>query len=389
MKRNISDLLDSLQVHPIYFESDTPLSPSRIKEKTMSKVKEKTSTMHRVRIRMFIAAAVILALTISTVAAEELFGAGDFFRDILYDRLKEKQQLIEENGQDISIRQSMTDRQMEMINQMGQVYHESVTSEGTTIIPIAGYGDENVFYLRLKVEGPKGSVLPDGLRYTFYGNWEQRDAVFEKMNGLDQAMWTLPDEDPTDHVKEFLIQITVNYDSQEKLNDGSPFLYHIYGLYRLIPEEGYSDTYEQILPGDFVIDLSCLNRIEMVELDVEGIGYHRSEKGTLIDLEGESVQIPYDYTVTLSSLKISPLSVCWSCSYERSDPTWKVNLDIQVVLKDGTVVPHSGDISAGMVEDNGRSYFETEGMAVFDVPVDLDEVAYILIGEEEKVFFPE
>lgn len=369
MKRRISDLLDGIREDSVELEQSAPLSSRRIKELTMEKIAKKRAP-RRVLSKVLLAAATIVVLTMTALSAEEL-GAGDWFRDILAGREENEIKLEEQLG---------------FIDDIGQVYQQSMTSEGTTITPIAGYGDENVFYLRLKVEGPEGTLLPDGEHYGFHGSWEQRETVFNHSAGLDHGVWTLPDSDPKDNVKEFLICVTVVPGTDRKLNDGSPLPLHIYGLYKEVLTENGINDFQKILPGEFMLDLSYFNRIEMVELDVKGLSYHRNEVGTQIQLNGEETQISFDYTVTLSSMKISPLSICWTCDYEMSDPTWKAGLDFQVVMKDGTEVS---------MRYRGSGYDEDHPLAagisigIFDVPIDLTQVNYILIGGEHKVYLPE
>lgn len=370
MKRSISDLMDHICVSDVEIEQNTPLSSQRIKELTMDKIKEK-APKRQLKLRILLVAAIIAMLTMTTFAAEE-FEAGDWFRDILKSRGTNETEIEE---------------QVAFIDEIGLVYQQSMTSEGTTITPIAGYGDENVFYLRLKVEGAEGTVLPDGERYCFYGSWEQRDAVLEYPDELEHGLWVLPDAEPEDNVKEFLAEITVIPGTTRKLNDGSPLLYHIYGLFQRIPVENDVDAFQQILPGDFVLDLSYFNQVDMTELDVEGLSYHREETGTLINLEGEEHEIPYAYTVTLSDLKISPLSICYHCSYEMSDPEWKVGVDFQVVMKDGTEAKMTYRRGSGYEE--AHPWAASRNVAIFDVPIDLAQVDYILIGGEYKVYIPE
>ena len=185
---------------------------------------------------------------------------------------------------------------------------------------------------------------------------------------------------------DFLVSIMVIPGADIKLNSGNSIIFRIFGLFEEVPQPDGINTFRQILPGEFSLDLALYNRVEMTELDVKGLSYHKDEVGTQIEVNGEETQIPYDYTITLSSMKISPLSICWTCEYEMSDPSWKVGFDYQVVLKDGSVVPVSRWRGSGYEESH---HFAAErNVAIFESPVDLADVDYILIGGEHKVFLP-
>lgn len=368
MKQRISDLLDEIMDDSVEMETRTPLSSRRIKELTMAKMTKKKGS-RRVLPKMLLAAAIIAVLTITALAAEEM-GAGDWFRDIFAGRGAEETEL---------------EQQLSFIDSIGQVYQQSMTSEGTTITPIAGFGDENVFYLRLRLAGPEGTVLPDGAQYKFLGKYDQERWVVDNPEELNYELTVLPDQNQKDNEKEFLIRVIALPDSGRKLNDGNPLPLYISGLYQEITTESGSNELQKVLSGDFTLDLVYYNHVEMTELDVNGLSYHRKETGISIDLQGREQEIPYEYTATLSSMKISPISISWTCSYEMSDPTWKAGLDVQIVMKDGSKVSMRC-IGSGYDEDH--HFAASMGAGIFDVPIELEQVDYILIGSEHKVYLP-
>ncbi len=363
MKRRISDLLDEIAADEVNLETGTPLSAQRIKEITMKKIPTR-KPKHRLLSKAPLAAAMLLALALSAAAVERL-SAGEWFRDI-----------FREKGGAENL-----DAQVAYVDEIGKADFESQTDQGTTITPLAAYGDENICYLLLKVTGPEGTVLPDDVSYYFCNREEGENPLDDPE--LYEGMWVLQDGDPKDNEKEFLIKVMAMPEAEQKLNDGTPVPYHIYGLYQY--EEGKGE-YQRLLPGEFTLDLSLCNQVETKALNVDGISYYREEIGTQHKLDGTKEEIPYNYTVTFSEMNMSPLSISWICGYEMSDPTWKVGVDIQVIMKDGTQAAIVWGRGSGFGE--GHDFAATRQNAFFDVPIDLKDVDYILIGGEHKVYLP-
>ena len=144
MKRNISDLLDSYPVEGLDLGSTTPYSSSRIKELTMSKVSTNKPRKHLRPLRFLAVAAIISALTVSAMAVGHMLGAGTLLQNFFAER----------GG-------ALSDGQIQVIDQMGKTFESGVTSNGTTITPIAALADENVYYLRLQIKAPENVILPE------------------------------------------------------------------------------------------------------------------------------------------------------------------------------------------------------------------------------------
>ena len=121
MKRNISDLLDSYPVEGLDLGITTPYSSSRIKELTMNKVSMNKPRKHIRPLRFLAVAAIISTLTVSALAVGHVLGAGALLQNFC----------AEKNG-------SLSDGQIQVIDQMGKTFENGVTSNGTTITPIAG-----------------------------------------------------------------------------------------------------------------------------------------------------------------------------------------------------------------------------------------------------------
>lgn len=375
MNRRISDMLDELQAEPLNLEQNTPLSSQRIMELTMSRMNRKENKPSRIAFRLLVAAAVIAALAFSAVAAEQIFGAGDFFKGFF-----EQQKLDESSWETHSIEEqtvppTISQGQVEVMNEMGKTYEESITSNGTTITPIACFGDENYFYLRIRVEAPENVILPDGILYQFFNAYGDEEFRLEYPEGSYKSAGYLPsfevleDSDPNDNVKEFIIAMAAAGDL--KFNDGVEKKLAFEGLW----EQMDNHEYRQILSGDFEIDITIINEMKMVELDVAGLTYTGSfDQATT----GRHVE----WETTVARLSISPLSAEWAINYTISDDSFSVSLYMQIVMKDGS--------SPVLNYGTGHQYQGyRDGKYIFDVPIDLDEIDYVLIGGKHKIYLTE
>ena len=419
MKKRISDMLDGLNAPDMELNEKTPLSSERIKELTMSKINHTEKKGKRIVFRVLAAAAVIAALTMTAMAAEEIFGTGDWFRDVLNIQLEKDAQHAEEIG--VSIRETISEGQIEVVNELGKVFEEqSYTDQGTTMTLTAAYADENVIHLYLKAEAPEGTVLPDDINYTFYdfnndededGHWYHlklaEDAPYE-ISGHFHEIEAMPDDDPTDNKKDFHVRITTQSGMEMKFNDGVSKYLNITGIYEQVPNvDGDIDGYVQIAPGRFTFDIGMVNELEIIQLNVDGLTYggdvtetwtHDSPCLPLCEenLTGEKDQrtgLPihsesWAYSVTAKKLTISPLSADWEVEYTSSDGRHSYGLDFKVVMKDGT--------SPMNLPGGGRTDTDNwcSGTTLFATPIDFDEVDYILMGDEElgetyKVYLPE
>lgn len=412
MKRRISDILDGFRDGTVELESSTPLSSERIKELTMSKINQKKkSTRKRIGFRILVAAAAISLVTMTAFAAEQVFGAGDWFRSVLNERLKEDKQTVQENHLDLNIQETISEGQIEVVNELGQNFQPvTQTSEGTTMTLAAAYADENAIHLYFQVEAPEGTVLPDNILYQFYdsnndfdeeGHWyvlELAEDAPYALTGYFDEIEALPDADPADNKKDFHVTITTQSGMEMKFNDGVSKYYNITGIYeQVLDVDGDEDGYELLAPGEFTFNIGIVNDAKMVELDVDGLTYggHKTETWTHDSpcmelckevLTGETdpeTGLPvhcesWDYTVTAKRLTISPLSADWECEYTTSNKRIGQELKFQIVMKDGTNPRLFGGGGAHNEEEGWSS-----GTVFFNTPIDLDEVDYILIGDPD------
>lgn len=394
MNRNISDLMDHIRDADVELETNTPLSASGIKELTMRKIEQKKNPK-RIAFRVLMAAAIIVTLAVSVFAAEKIFGAGDWFRD--------------------AYEGSISEDQVEVINQLGKSFEpQSITSEGTTVTLASAYGDENVLYLYLKVAAPEGIVLPDDIIYDFcdhnndvnneFGYWESitvPEGSPYKNVGYDMRIEPLADENPSDNEKEFVVRFHSYQAETAKFNDGVTKFFHMTGIYEQVPDvDGDTDGYVLLAPGDFTFEVGIVNEASWLELDVSDTIYSGTKSRTWtcgfetcgefcegLETNGREHTEYWDVTVVPISLKISNISAEWACNYRISDMSKTYGLDFQIFMKDGTNPAMS---FGGGANREGHS----EGTVLFDKPIIMEEIDYILIGDEElgetyKIYLPE
>lgn len=394
MKRRISDLVSGIWDDPVVLNSETPLSSRRIKERTMSKIRKEKKTMNgkRIAFRILVAAAAVSLMTMTALAAENIFGVGDWFRDVLNMQLEEKQeQYQEERG--VSLQETLSEGQVAILNKLGKDFQPQTQKSGdATITMTAAYGYEYMMCMYFSVQAPEGTVLPDDILYTCYSRKDEppltvdAGAPYEVM-GHQVEFIALPDKDPTDNEKNFYAVINAQDGMEATFSDGWSKHFHMTGLYeQVVDQYGNEDGFEPFFTGDFsfAIGTEVIN-IPWVELDVEGLSYDVhwvrtwTHNSPCLDVCGEHLtgetepetglpihSVLYDYRITLQSMKISPYGV------EAVSEDGYV--DVRVIMKDGS--------SPLMFRDN-----------CFQYPIDLSQVDYILLGNPEhgstqKVYLP-
>lgn len=375
MRKRISDLLDACQDDSVELSGNTPLSSARIKELTMNKITPKKKHLYRLPARLLAAAAIVAALTASAFAAVYIAGAGELM-----------QGFFAKDGD------PLTSGQIESLDQVGQIFEDGVTDNGATITPVAALADEHCYYLRLRVEAPEGTVLPDldpdvdGF-YQFAGrNWPEEKLTLTGPDGGDlreQANisimfdW-LPDEVPTDNMKEAVIKITpVNStNSAVAFNDGTSKVLTIPGLWVQSPYKEYTPIFK----GEFAFDIGKHFESRSLAVDGNGADYHD--------------QTGYGFTLWLDRVELTPLSVAiWyrdNIIGEGQNYVYAGLEGMRIVLKDGTVFLDTMPWWEFDAEANG---WDAETMMAdgpqrdmdfsfpFEQPLDLDQVDYIQFGE--------
>lgn len=379
MKRNISDLLDRYPAEDVELGGNTPYSPTRIKEITMKNIHTETKSRKRgfKPARLLVAAAVAAAFTVSALAAGRLLG-GELFGDVF------------SRGND-----SLTPGQMETIDRLVQTFEgqdgaapAAVTDNGASITPLAALADGNIYYLRLRVEAPEGTTLPDldwerdGACYQLFGPEAADRLTLEPAQGAYPAdafgyqlnFRPLPDSEPNDNVKEFVVQFTNLSDDGIALNDGVSKQLTIHGLWT----QDSDKVYTPIFTGEFAFDIGLNFQSQLLDLAVDGLTWSTRA-------EDEFRGVAYDVTNTVKQMSLSPLSLSYRYTTTLpKDNNWiGAGLGpVEIVLKDGTAIPciHGCDTDVGDSQTGTR---ELEGFVVFDQPLDLSQVDYVQYGENK------
>ena len=371
MKHRYSDLLDGVSAEDVTLKKMPLVSSRRIREKTfeqlgVSKKKRKLSVMSRVAV----VAAVFASLMITACAADTMFNDGAFFGGFFGNEFTEKQQALFED--------------------MGQNFNQSVTSNGTTITLLWGIADEDCMYLHFRVTAPESVVLPDlednqayslrdkNLKYSavvhYLPNDYQRPNNWKK-SWTDPLVTPLPDEDPTDNVKEFVARLWKESNNDVYIFNGPwPKRLTFSGLFiHQLREKGE----QQLLGGDFEFDISIHNEnrdLQSITVDAGGVTYYNEE---------------YEFTTTVHSVTITPLRILVDCDRTQANNKYifPKGGPIQIVMKDGTTIdameayydaaahyyPHP-DSLVGVGSESG-----------FDIPIVVEDIDYLIIGEDQMV----
>ena len=338
----ISDLLDGWEDSTYVPPPPQEVSPERIRKRTMEQLHKKPSFKRRAVIRIVLCAALIAVLTVSAVAAYQVWGPGTLLDSFF-----------------VQTGEPLDEGQKELLDEMGTTNLAPVVSNGITLTPLTAVGDEHALYLRLRVEAPAGTALPDMVEaegHVFEGVVLTDAATGEDLNwGMQKARF-LPDETPGDNVIE-LVFILYGTPNSVNWNDGSE---KILTLRRLHLEPTDSGQEPMVLDGTWEFRLSHFYQSHTVEADVDGVIWEDTV---------------HQNTLTLDYLQISPLGVTYriTCTDTMQVPMDDVGIDL--LLDDGTL------LSLGMGNGTiGPDYLESTW--TFDAPIPLDRIDSILFGSE-------
>lgn len=372
MERKISDLVDAICEDEIDLGRSAPLSSKRIKDMTMEQFETEKPVSLRWLGRVAAVAAVIMALTITVFATEAVLGEGKLLGQFF--------------GKELS------DKQMEVAEDIGRGFTGSVCTNGTTVTPIEAVADEDDMYLHLRVEAPEGVVLrdlseEDGYYYDFEpscppGNtkydddywrmrieyyWDNGHGEWHEMD-VSHTVTTLADEDPTDNVKEFVIKFSCNDDYAIFNGPWEKYL-HFQGLFIRKRMSTYN---EEMLRGRFTLD---------VRINDED----RDDMKLVVDVDDVTVyNAEYDFTTTIKKIEITPLSI--TVDFESTQANNKYVFPkggpIRLVMKDGTVVDAVDAYynAAEHTYPHPDSVVGVGDRSCFDEIIVLSDIDYILIG---------
>lgn len=366
MEYNIYDLMDDVRddtVTPAPGCDEAALR--RIKELTMKKIENQQGgrpTVKKTRrvARGLLIAAIVAVMCTATVAAAKL-GVADSFKGYFGDLTAEQKQLMEE---------------------MGTTDMQPVTSNGTTITPLAVYGDAYNYYIRLLVQAPEGTVLriPDS----------QTEGVYLKLVGTEEngiletsdydfggvgysVEWE--DSTPGDNTLEGVVYMGSQMLSDDaaqrvgetrmRFDDGQPKWLHITRFVLGVGDE-YTET---VLEGDWRFALPDLSaQAALVEVDASGLTVESTQPGRMIYLDtfrisSTYIQVKYD-SDSIDDFDAPP------CEPEGG---WAL------VLDDGAeVAGDDSDVCGGSYNNSHVDlYFR------FAAPIDVSRVDHIRFGTLE------
>lgn len=366
MEYNIYDLMDDVRddtVTPAPGCDEAALR--RIKELTMKKIENQQGGRPAVKktrrvARGLLIAAIVAVMCTATVAAAKL-GVADSFKGYFGDLTAEQKQLMEE---------------------MGTTDMQPVTSNGTTITPLAVYGDAYNYYIRLLVQAPEGTVLriPDS----------QTEGVYLKLVGTEEngiletsdydfggvgysVEWE--DSTPGDNTLEGVVYMGSQMLSDDaaqrvgetrmRFDDGQPKWLHITRFVLGVGDE-YTET---VLEGDWRFALPDLSaQAALVEVDASGLTVESTQPGRMIYLDtfrisSTYIQVKYD-SDSIDDFDAPP------CEPEGG---WAL------VLDDGAeVAGDDSDVCGGSYNNSHVDlYFR------FAAPIDVSRVDHIRFGTLE------
>lgn len=212
-----------------------------------------------------------------------------------------------------------------------------LTSNGATVTPISAYHDGKVCFLQIRLEAPEGVVLedlPQDKKYRFSDEFDFRERVeveftFETHEIQNEVVKVLPDEDPTDNVKDFLLEL--HADSSWSYY-GKAIKIRIPGLWvrGVFPYET-KNLNENIFKADFEF------KIELNSLD---------EKINLKNIDKTLYVEEHDFSVNLEQLIITPLrvEVYYTATLPEDENILPDGSYAQLVMKDGSTLTF-GDVS--------------------------------------------
>lgn len=305
---------------------------------------------------------------------------------------------------------TLSDNQKEFVENSGRTFTESLSVNGATITPISAISDKDIYYLHLRLEAPEGVVLEDlgdDCCYDFQPYYYHPDLHYYELKRVQiKTYWgtalhtvscshsvkTLPDEDPADNVKEFVL-ILQNEDKDSMLNGPGQKTLYIPGLFvRKIWDQ--KDVETKIV-GPFKIDMTNY---------VEDAG----DQKLVIDLDDLAIyNEKYDFTTTVEKVVITPFAL--TRYFTATEPNyWDISPtggSVRLVMKDGKsiLVGDHGEYNFGRDEgyltisevsrisglkfgEKNEHWIGYENTSyLLPEPIVLDDIDYIVIANEHTI----
>lgn len=254
----------------------------------------------------------------------------------------------------------LDETQQEVIDTLSQELPAAV-SNGTTMTPLAAFGDEDFYYLMLEITPPEGTVLPvygeDEGYYQLFGDSADKSMTLTDSAGNDiRGNWEFKwmpragEDSPLTAVIRLWPREGVDF------SDGMDKILHIPGLWVQSPDKEYTP----VLTGSWDFNIGAhTGGIESRVPDVSGVIADDEEFGPL----------------TLDSIRISPLGIRWRYHWEAPVEGICPGAPLSLVMEDGSEVRLSNSVGSWNEEECWH-----EAYGPFEAPVDLDAAAYIRWG---------
>jgi len=254
----------------------------------------------------------------------------------------------------------LNETQQEVIDTLSQELPAAV-SNGTTMTPLAAFGDEDFYYLMLEITPPDGIVLPaygeDEGYYQLFGDSADENMTLTDSAGNDiHGNWEFEWMPRTGEDSPLTAVIRLWPREGVDFSDGTDKILHLPGLWVQSPDKEYIS----VLTGSWDFNIGAYTGgVESRVLDVSGITAEGKEFGAL----------------TLDSIRISPLGIRWRYHWEAPVEGACPGAPISLVMANGGEVRLSNSVGSWNEE---ACWHEAYGP--FEAPVDLDAAAYIRWG---------
>ena len=235
-------------------------------------------------------------------------------------------------------------------------------SNGTTMTPLAAFGDQDFYYLMLEIRAPEGPVLPDYSEdegfYQLFGDTVEEDVTLTDSSGLD-LLCTLDyewlNENPEDNVLTAVIRLWAMEDTD--LCDGTDKILHIPGLWVQSPDK----IYTPVLSGSWDFNIGTHSGgIQSLTPNISGVTIEHEDCGTM----------------TMEYLRLSPLGMRIRHSWSELKEGIYPGASLSVVMEDGSEVA-----LVNTVGSSGENWNEEYGP--FETPIDLSKALAVRWGDAE------
>nr|WP_325299633.1 hypothetical protein [uncultured Oscillibacter sp.] len=255
----------------------------------------------------------------------------------------------------------LSEPQQELIETLSQEL-PAAESNGTTMTPLAAFGDQDFYYLMLEIRAPEGTVLPDYSGdegyYQLFGDTLEESVTLTDAAGRD-VLCTLDyswiNDNPGDNVLTAAIRLWSLEGTD--LCDGTDKVLHIPGLWVQSPDK----IYTPVLTGGWNFNIGTHSGgIESRTPDVAGVTVEDADCGTM----------------TMEYLRLSPLGM--RIRHSRTEPREGIlpGAALSVVMEDGSEV-----FLENTVGSCGENWNEEYGP--FETPIDLDKAVAVRWGAAE------